>query len=57
VFKQYDLVQNKNTMLIGKVRIIAKAGGFDRPNTSVWKELDSLRASEPAKLDEYEKQE
>jgi len=44
MFEQYDLVQNKNTVLIGKMRMMAKAGGFDGPNTSFHKELDSLKA-------------
>jgi hypothetical protein len=57
MFEQYDLVQNKNTVLIGKLRMMAEAGGFDGPNTSFRKELDALKAPELTELDEYEEQE
>jgi hypothetical protein len=57
MFEHYDSVQNKNTVLIGKMRMMAKAGGFDGPNTSFRKELDALKAPELTELDEYEEQE
>lgn len=57
MYEHYDSVQNKNTVLIGKMRMMAKAGGFDGPNTSFRKELDSLRAPELTELDEYDEQE
>jgi hypothetical protein len=45
---------NRNTVLIGKMRMMAKASGFDGPNTSFWKELDALEAPELTELDKYE---
>lgn len=57
MFEHYDSVQNKNTVLIGKMRMMAKAGGFDGPNTAFRKELDALKAPELTELDEYEENE
>ena len=57
MFEHYDSVQNKNTVLIGKMRMMAKAGGFDGPNTAFRKDSDALKAPELTDLDEYQEQE
>lgn len=57
IYKHYDSVQKKNTVLIGKLRMMAKAGGLDGPDTAFRKELDALKAPELTELNEYEEQE
>jgi hypothetical protein len=56
MFEHYDSAQNKNTVLVRKMRMMAKTCGFNGPNTSFQKELDSLKAPELTELDKYKEQ-
>lgn len=49
--EQYDSVQTKNTILVGKLTAMAQAGGFGNRGSFYRKELDSLKAPS---LDELE---
>jgi predicted nucleic acid-binding Zn-ribbon protein len=52
MFAHYDIVQNKNTVLIGKLTMMAQAGGFGNPGSNYRKELDALKVPSLEELDE-----
>lgn len=52
MFAHYDIVQNKNTVLIGKLTMMAQAGGFGNLGSNYRKELDALKAPSLEELDE-----
>lgn len=53
MFSHYDAIQNKNTILIGKLAMMANVGGFGNPGSAYRKELDTLKAPPLTELEEY----
>jgi hypothetical protein len=53
MFTHYDSLHNKNMVLIGKLNMMAQAGGFGNPGSTYRKELEALKAPGLEELDEY----
>ncbi|KAJ4312402.1 hypothetical protein N0V94_007470 [Neodidymelliopsis sp. IMI 364377] len=53
MFTHYDSLHNKNMVLIGKLNMMAQAGGFGNPRSTYRKELEALKAPALEELEEY----